>query len=67
MLSIIQDLGPPLGSVINPSKCELYGDSDLQPFPSEMKKCKAFNFEILGAHPIFCARFIVEKRDSLMI
>ena len=64
-LSIIQDLGPPLGLVINSSKCELYGDCDLQPFPSEMKKCKAFNFEILGApigDTIFCARFIAEKR-----
>ena len=64
-LSIIQDLGPPLGLVINSSKCELYGDCDLQPFPSEMKKCKVFNFEILGApigDTIFCARFIAEKR-----
>ena len=60
--SIIQDLGSPLGLVINSSKCELYGDCDLQPFPSEMN---AFNFEILGA-PIgdtnFCAKFIAEKR-----
>ena len=64
-LSIIQDLGPPLGLVINSSKCELYGDCDLQPFPSEMKKCNAFNFEILGApigDTIFCAKFIAEKR-----
>ena len=64
-LSIIQDLGPPLGLVINSSKCELYGDCDLQPFPSEMKKCNAFNFEILGApigNTIFCAKFIAEKR-----
>ena len=63
-LSIIQDLGPPLGLVINSSKCELYGDCDLQPFPSEMKKCNAFNFEILGApigDTIFCAKFIAEK------
>eukprot|EP00731_Ephydatia_muelleri_P012448 Em0006g1342a len=65
VLSIIQDLGPPLGLVINSSKCELYGDCDLQPFPSEMKKCNAFNFEILGApigDTIFCAKFIAEKR-----
>eukprot|EP00731_Ephydatia_muelleri_P004035 Em0002g211a len=64
-LSIIQDLGPPLGLVINSSKCELYGDCDLQPFPSEMKKCNVFNFEILGApigDTIFCAKFIAEKR-----
>ena len=64
-LSIIQDLGQPLDLVINSSKCELYGDCDLQPFPSEMKKCNAFNFEILGARigdPIFCAKFIAEKR-----
>ena len=64
-LSIIQDLGPPLGLVINSSKCELYGDCDLQPFPSEMKKCNAFNSEILGApigDTIFCAKFIAEKR-----
>ena len=59
------DLGPPLGLVINSSKCELYGDCDLQPFPSEMKKCNAFNFEILGApigDTIFCAKFIAENR-----
>ena len=64
-LSIIQDLGPPLGLVINSSKCELYGDCDLQLFPSEMKKCNVFNFEILGApigDTIFCAKFIAEKR-----
>ena len=64
-LSIIQDLGPPLGLVINSLKCELNGDCDLQPFPSEMKKCNAFNFEILGApigDTIFCAKFIAEKR-----
>ena len=64
-LSIIQDLGPPLGLVINSSKCELYGDCDLQPFPSEMKKCNTFNFEILGApigDTIFCAKSIAEKR-----
>ena len=68
-LSIIQDLGPTLGLMINPSKCELYGDCDLQPFPSEMKKCNAFNFEIFGppiGDPIFCAKYIAEKRAKFL-
>ena len=46
-LSIIQDLGPPLGLVINSSKCELYGDCDLQPFPSEMKNVKCLILKFL--------------------
>lgn len=64
-LSIIQNLDPPLDLVINSSKCELYEDCDLQPFPSETKKSNTFNFEIHGApfrDPIFCAKYIAEKR-----
>ena len=37
-LSIIKDLGPPLGLHINLSKCELFSVNDLSRFPDEMKK-----------------------------
>ena len=38
VLSIIKDLGPPLGLHINLSKCELFSVNDLSRFPDEMKK-----------------------------
>ena len=64
-LSIIKQLGPPLGLFINTSKCELFSKRDLGGFPDEMKKSDALNFEILGVpigDPIFCAKSIAEKR-----
>ena len=48
--------------MINPLKCELYGDCDLQPFPPEMKKCNAFNLGPRLGTFIFCAKYIAEKR-----
>ena len=64
-LSIIKQLGPPLGLFINTSKCELFGKEGLRGFPDEMKISDALNFEILGVpigDPIFCAKSIAEKR-----
>ena len=66
-LSIIKQLGPPLGLFINTSKCELFSKGGLRGFPDEMKKSNALNFEILGApigDPIFCAKSIAEKRAN---
>ena len=66
-LSIIKQLGPPLGLFINTSKCELFSKGGLRGFPDVMKKSNALIFEILGApigDPIFCARSIAEKRAN---
>ena len=48
-LSIIKQLGPPLGLFINTSKCELFSIGSLRGYPDEMKRSNALNFEILGA------------------
>ncbi|KAL5506409.1 hypothetical protein EMCRGX_G008040 [Ephydatia muelleri] len=64
-LSIIKQLGPPLGLFINTSKCELFSKGGLRGFPDEMKISNALNIEILGVligDPIFCAKSIAEKR-----
>ena len=37
-LSIIQELGQALGLFVNPTKCKLFGLTDLNSFPSEMKR-----------------------------
>ncbi|KAL5500402.1 hypothetical protein EMCRGX_G011959 [Ephydatia muelleri] len=47
-LSIIKQLGPPLGLFINTSKCELFSKGGHRGFPDEMKKSNALIFEILG-------------------
>ena len=63
-ISIIKQLGPPLGLFINTSKCELFSKEGLSCFPDEMKISNALNFEILGVpigDPIFCAKPIAEK------
>ena len=64
VLSIVKDLGPPLGLHINLSKCELFSVHDLNMFPDEMKKSNVPHFDILGA-PIgdflFCAKYVAQK------
>ena len=60
-LYIIQELGPPLGLVINPSKCEVYSQNDLSGFSSQMKQSNVPHLEILGSpigDTIFCANFV---------
>ena len=67
VLSIIKDLGPPLGLHINLSKCELFSVNDLSRFPDEMKKSNVPHFDILGASIgdfLFCAKYIAEKRTD---
>ena len=64
-LSLLQELGPPLGLYINISKCELYCPGDTPTFPSELKVSHLPHFEILGCpigDYIYCANFIASKR-----
>ena len=64
MLSIIKDLGPPLGLHINLSKRKLFSVNDLSRFPDEMKESNVPQLDILGA-PIgdylFCAKYIAQS------
>ena len=63
-LARIQELGPPLGLVINPSKCELYSQNDMSVFSSQMKQSNMPHLEILGSpigDTIFCANVCVSK------
>ena len=66
-LSLIQELGPPLGLYVNISKCELYCSGDTRTFPSELKVSHLHHFEILGCPigdyiHVYCANFIASKR-----
>eukprot|EP00731_Ephydatia_muelleri_P001545 Em0001g1545a len=63
-LTIIQELGPPLGLVINPSRCELYSQNDMSVFSSQMKQSNMPHLEILGSpigDTIFCANVVSQK------
>ena len=63
-LSIIQELGPPLGLFVNPTKCELFGLADLNSFPIKMKRWNDPHLKILGApigDLIFCAKIVAQK------
>ena len=63
-LSIIQELGPPLGLYIIIAKCKLYSPCDLSLFPSDMKRSTSSHFEILGApigDVLFCGKFSVQR------
>ena len=63
-LTLIQELGPPLGLHVNISKCELYCPSDASPFPPALKVFHLPHFEILGCpigDYIYCANFIASK------
>ena len=46
-LSIIEDLGPPMGIFINLSKCELFSRSDISMFPPVMKASHVPHLDIL--------------------
>ena len=67
-LSIIEDLGPPMGIFINLSKCELFSRSDISMFPPVMKASHVPHLDILGT-PIgdylFCTGFFAAKRAEL--
>ena len=64
-LSIIEDLGPPLGIFINVSECELFSHSDISMFPPVMRASHVLHLDILGT-PIgdylFCTGFFAAKR-----
>ena len=63
-VTLIQEMGPSLGLLVNVSICELFGHSDLASFPPEMKVSQVPNLEILGApigDPIFCTKFLAQK------
>ena len=47
-LAPIKGIGPPLGLFVNMSKCEVYSQSDLSLFPTDMKLSHNPNIEILG-------------------
>ena len=67
VLSIIKDLGPPVGLHINLSKCELLNINDLSRFPDEMKKSNVPHFDIFGAQIgdfLFFAKYIAQKRTD---
>ena len=64
-ITLIQKLGPPFGLWINPVKCELFSRTVLSGFPQEMKVSHKPNFKVLEApigDPIFCAKFLAQKR-----
>ena len=64
-LSIVEDLGPPLGIFLNLSKCELFSRSDIFMFPPVMKASHVPHLDILST-PIgdylFCIGFFAAKR-----
>ena len=63
-LSIIQELGPPLGLFINAAKCKIFSLSDLNMFHPEMKRSSVPHLEILGApirDAIIWAKFVSQK------
>ena len=62
-LSIIKQLGPPLGLFINTSKCELFSKGGLRGIPDEMKKSNILRAP--NGDPIFCAKSIAEKRANV--
>ena len=47
-LFIIQEIGPPIGLIINFHKCEIFSKHDVIPFPLEMKRSTHPNIVILG-------------------
>ena len=62
VVTLIQKLGPALGLWINPAKCELFSHTVLTDFPQEMK---VSHEQVLGApigDPIFCAKFLAQRR-----
>ena len=68
-LSIIQELGLPLGLFVNPTKCELFSRGDHSSFPIEMKRSNVPHLEILGApigDLIFCAKSVAQKCASAL-
>ncbi|KAL5517642.1 hypothetical protein EMCRGX_G003228 [Ephydatia muelleri] len=63
-LSLIEDLGPSLGTHINLAKCELFSHFGYSMFPPAVKFSHHPNLEILGAligDYLYCSKFIAGK------
>ena len=68
-LSLIKELGPSLGLLVNIGKCELFCKSDVSMFPEALKVSTVPHFEVLGApirDYIFCANFFSTKRSEAL-
>ena len=67
ILALLQELGPPLGLHVNIPKCEVFSQSSLDCFPSDIKKSNNSNIDILGS-PIgnteFCHQFIRKQSEA---
>ena len=66
-LTLLLELGPPLGLLVNIKKCEVFSSGSLAHFPVEMKQSSKHNLEILGI-PIgdadFCSAVLERKRSE---
>ena len=68
-LSLIMELGPSLGLLVNIGKCELFCKNDVSMFPEDLKVSTVPHFEILGApigDYIYCASFVSTKRSEAL-
>ena len=48
VLALIEEKGPPLGLLVNPSKCEVFSLTDVSLFTGELKRSCSPNMDILG-------------------
>ena len=67
-LSLIMELGPSLGLLVNIGKCELFC-KNVRMFPEALKVSTVPHFEILGApigDYIYCASFVSTKRSEAL-
>ncbi|KAL5484475.1 hypothetical protein EMCRGX_G020985 [Ephydatia muelleri] len=66
-LSLLIELGPPLGLHVNIKKCEVFSSGCLSHFPMEMKQSSKPNLEILGipiGDSVFCRAVLDRKRSE---
>ena len=66
-LSLLIELGPPLGLHVNIKKCEVFSSGCLTHFPMEMKQSSKPNLEILGipiGDSVFCRAVLDRKRSE---
>ena len=66
-LSLLIELGPPLGLHVNIKKCEVFSSGCLAHFPMEMKQSSKPNLEILGipvGDSVFCRAVLDRKRSE---
>ena len=67
VLALIEEKGPPLGLLVNFSKCEVFSPTDVNLFRGELIRSSSLNIVILGV-PIgdleFCSNYISNKCAS---